>query len=173
MIDDSIIEIRREESLDYMAVTEVIREAFLRPAEADLVNALRTKSDCISLVALSAMLVVAHILFTPVEVIGPGAMARVAGLGPMAVRPAWQRKRVGSQLVREGLEECRRFGYEALVVLGHPEYYPRFGFVPASRFGLRCEFAAPDEAFMAQELCSGVLRAGGGVVRYASEFSKV
>jgi putative acetyltransferase len=97
----------------------------------------------------------------------------VAGLGPMAVRPAWQRQGIGSQLVREGLEECWRSGYEAVVVLGHPEYYPRFGFVPASRFGLRCEFEAPDEAFMALELRSGVLSAGGGVVRYASEFSKV
>jgi putative acetyltransferase len=172
MINDRTTEIRREKFTDFTAIREVNREAFVGPTEAELVDALRTKIACISLVALSDRVVVGHILFTPVEVIGPSGMARVAGLGPMAVRPGWQRKGVGSLLFREGLEECKRSGYEAVVLLGHAEYYPRFGFVPASRFGLRCEFDAPDEAFMALELRSGALGAGGGVVRYDSEFSR-
>lgn len=91
----------------------------------------------------------------------------------MAVRPTWQRQGIGSQLVRAGLEECRRSAYEAVVVLGHREFYPRFGFAPASRLGLRCEFEVPEEVFMVQELRSGALSAGGGVVRYSSEFAAV
>ena len=70
------------------------------------------------------------------------------------------------------LEECGRRGYDAVVVLGHPHYYPRFGFAPGSRLGLRCEFEAPDEAFMVQELRAGALGAGGGLVRYSSEFHR-
>ena len=173
MIDDNAIAIRWEAPSDLTAISEVNQEAFLGPTEAAVVDALRAETSCISLVALSGTVVVGHILFTPVEVVGPSVKARVAGLGPMAVRPPWQRQGIGSQLVRAGLEQCRRSGYEAVVVLGHPEYYPRFGFVPASRLGLRCEFEAPDEAFMAQELRPGALAAGGGVVRYAPAFSRV
>jgi putative acetyltransferase len=170
MIDDGDMEVRWERLSELTAISDVNREAFGGSTEADLVEALRTKAGCISLVAASKQTVVGHILFTPVEVTGSSGTVQVAGLGPMAVRPPWQRKGVGSRLVRQGLEECRRSGYEAVVVLGHPEYYPRFGFVPASGFGLRCEFDAPDEAFMALELQSGALHAGGGMVRYSVEF---
>jgi putative acetyltransferase len=168
MIDDDDMEVRWERLSEHTAISDVNREAFGGSTEAELVEALRTKTGCISLVAASKHTVVGHILFTPVEVIGSSGTVRVAGLGPMAVRPPCQRKGVGSRLVRQGLEECRRSGYEAVVV-GHPEYYPRFGFIAASRFGLRCEFDAPDEAFMALELRSGALHAGGGMVRYSVE----
>jgi putative acetyltransferase len=123
----------------------------------------------------------------PVEVVGPAASARgadpaaaarvaaarVAGLGPMAVLPDRQRRGIGSRLVRAGLDACRHLGYEAVVVVGHPAYYPRFGFSRAGAFGLRFESAeVPDEAFMALELRPGAL-AGGGRVLYLPEFSKV
>jgi putative acetyltransferase len=89
----------------------------------------------------------------------------------MAVRSAWQRRGIGSRLVRAGLEECRRAGHgSVVVVLGHPEYYPRFGFVPASRHGVTWEHPAPAEAFMLLELRPGALGGRGGVVRYAPEF---
>jgi putative acetyltransferase len=166
------IDVRPEAPADLRGIREVNREAFARPNEAALVDALRATTPCISLVAASAAAVVGHILFTPVEIVGPGSSARVAGLGPMAVRTAWQRGGIGARLVRAGLEECRRRGYDAVVVLGHPHYYPRFGFAPGSRLGLRCEFEAPDEAFMAQELRVGALGAGGGLVRYSSEFHR-
>lgn len=93
-----------------------------------------------------------------------------AGLGPMAVRPGHQRTGIGSALVREGLERCRRRGVDLVVVLGHPEYYPRFGFAAASRLGLRCQFDVPDEVFMALELTPGGAAKAGGFVRYASAF---
>jgi putative acetyltransferase len=91
----------------------------------------------------------------------------------MAVLPEHQRRGVGSLLVRAGLEECRRAGHGCVVVLGHPEYYPRFGFVPASRHGLAWEHSAPDEAFMVLALRDGALDGLGGVVRYAPEFGAV
>lgn len=88
----------------------------------------------------------------------------------MAVEPAHQLKGVGSALVRAGLERCKELGDGAVVVLGHPEYYPRFGFTPAARFGIRCEYDAPQEVFMATELTSGYLKNAQGTIRYHAAF---
>jgi putative acetyltransferase len=90
----------------------------------------------------------------------------------MAVLPEYQRQGIGSRLVREGLEECRRMGCDVVVVVGHPGYYPRFGFAPASRKGLRCEYPVPDEVFMVAELKPDALR-GRGLVKYRPEFGGV
>ena len=95
------------------------------------------------------------------------------GLAPMAVSPAVQRKGIGSALVRAGLEECSRLGSCAVVVVGHAEYYPRFGFVPASRFGFVSEYDVPDEIFMAIELTQGALRGKGGTISYHPAFASV
>jgi putative acetyltransferase len=135
-------------------------------------DSLRGAQDYLSLVATIDERVVGHILFTPVT-IEPPVDRRIAGLAPMAVRPEHQRSGIGGQLIRAGLEECRRNGYVAVVVLGHPEYYPRFGFVPAHTFGLTCEFPSPPEAFMAIELESEALNGVRGVVRYRPEFSSM
>jgi len=90
----------------------------------------------------------------------------------MAVVPELQKNGIGSQLVQSGLAELRAAGHELVVVLGHPAYYPRFGFGKASTYGIRSEYAVPDEVFMALELKPGVLRGrGGGVVRYRPEFA--
>lgn len=95
------------------------------------------------------------------------------GLAPMAVMPAAQRRGIGSALIRSGLERCAQLGYSAVVVLGHPEYYPRFGFVPASRFGIGCEYEVPDEVFMALELEPGALTGMSGTIRYHPAFAEV
>jgi putative acetyltransferase len=167
-----MISIRVEQPGDADGVRETNQKAFGSPLEARLVDALRTSSDYLSLVATIDGRVVGHILFTPVT-IEPPVDRRIAGLAPMAVRPEHQRSGIGGQLIRAGLAECRRQGYSAVVVLGHPEYYPRFGFVPAHTFGLRCEFPSPPEAFMATELERDALRRIRGLVRYLAQFAEV
>jgi putative acetyltransferase len=88
----------------------------------------------------------------------------------MAVLPERQKQGLGSLLVRSGLARCQLKGIHWVVVVGHPSYYPRFGFVPASRFGIRCAYEVPDEAFMAAELEVGALRGVSGTVHYEPEF---
>jgi putative acetyltransferase len=167
-----LLGVRFERPGDEAGVRETNELAFGEPLEARLVDALRGIPDYLSLVATIDERVVGHILFTPVT-IEPSVDRRVAGLAPMAVRPDHQRAGIGGQLIRAGLEECRRRGYSAVVVLGHPEYYPRFGFAPAHTFGLTCEFPSPPEAFMAIELESDALSGIGGLVRYLPQFAEV
>jgi len=165
--------IRPEHATDIDAVRTVNLAAFDTRVEADLVEALREQaSPLVSLVAEDVTGVVGHILFSPVTLDGPPRPGFM-GLAPMAVLPARQRQGVGASLVREGLERCRQIGAGAVVVLGHADYYPRFGFVPASRFGLRCQYGVPDEAFMALELLPGAFAGRSGTVRYHPAFPSV
>jgi putative acetyltransferase len=145
--------------------------AFETSAEADLVDVLRQQAPpVISLVAEDGEAVVGHILFTPVTLL-EHPDSRIMGLAPMAVAPARQRQGIGSALVREGLDRCRQLGFDAVVVLGHPGYYPRFGFLPASRFEIACEYDVPDDVFMALELQEGGLRGKAGTIRYHPAFA--
>lgn len=163
--------IRLEIPPDAPAIRAVNEAAFGRPAEADLVTRLwEAGRVCLSLVADIDGEIAGHILFSDVSVDGTDD-ARMVGLAPMAVLPGRQNQGIGSALVRRGLEDCREFGYRGIIVLGHPAYYPRFGFVPASRFGISCEFDAPDEAFMAIDLAGE--RLPGGRARYAPEFAGI
>ena len=144
--------------------------AFGQPGEANLVDALRAQArPTVSLIAEENGDVIGHILFSPVTVGGHRGL--LMGLGPMAVAPSRQRRGIGSALVLMGLAECRSVGAQAVVVLGHPEFYPRFGFIPADRFGLRCEYDVPHEAFMALELCPAALGDISGTVRYHAAFA--
>lgn len=163
--------IRKETQQDWKAVAQVNELAFGRPDEAELVAALRKNGKVIvSLVAEIENLIVGHILFSPVTI---GEEKTAVALGPLAVHPDWQNQGVGSQLNRAGIEACRDLGHTRLIVLGHPTYYPRFGFVPASRFGLSSEYDVPDEVFMAQELIVGAFDNCTGLVKYAPEFAGV
>lgn len=164
------MEIRRERSEDYAAVRGIVEAAFETAAEANLVDALREQaSPYVSLVAEEDGVVVGHILFTPVTLdTDPGIFAM--GLAPMVVIPERQRSGIGSALVTAGLAACRELGARACVVLGHPEYYPRFGFVASTQFGFRSEYDVPDEVFMAMELEAGVLAGKSGTIAYHSAF---
>ena len=93
------------------------------------------------------------------------------GLAPLAVAPERQSEGIGSALVRTGLQQCRQLDFGAVVVLGHPGYYPRFGFSPSTRFGLGCEYDVPEEAFMVVELKPGYLDSASGKVKYHDAFS--
>ncbi|MDH3509004.1 MAG: N-acetyltransferase [Gammaproteobacteria bacterium] len=165
--------IRPEDPSDLAAVHAVNEAAFETSAEADLVDALRGKAQpLVSLVAEVAGSVVGHILFSPVTLAGQSGHM-LMGLGPMAVIPQHQRQGIGSALVREGLNRCAALGCEAVVVLGHPAYYPRFGFVPASRYGISSEYDVPDDVFMIMELQPGSLRHVSGEVSYDEAFRGV
>jgi len=165
------MKIRPELPADSEAVRAVNQAAFGTNAEADLVERLRVRaSPLISLVADDSGSIVGHILFSPAILTGEPDV-KIMGLAPMAVLPARQRRAIGSTLVRHGLEACRQLGFGAVVVLGHAEYYPRFGFQPASRFELRCEYDVPDEVFMALELESGIFSGKTGTIRYHPAFA--
>jgi putative acetyltransferase len=167
------LQIRPERSADIASVHALNRAAFETSTEADLVDALRERAEpIISLVADDAGSIVGHILFSPVTLSGHTEL-KIMGLAPMAVLPAEQRRGIGSALVRAGLERCKQLGCGAVVVLGHPEYYPRFDFVPASRFGMGCEYEVPDEVFMALEIEPDILRGKSGTIRYHAAFANV
>ncbi len=166
-----MIAIRPERPGDRAEVRRVNELAFGGPDEAALVDALRGVAEPqLSLVAEVDGRVVGHIFFSPVSVEAEGSGFTAIALGPMAVQPEFQNQGIGSRLVRRGLEECRRIGEPIVFVVGHADYYPRFGFSPAKGKGLRCEFPVPDEAFMVAELRPGALRGRGGLVRYRPEF---
>jgi putative acetyltransferase len=171
MTDRPVTTIRRESPEDADQVRLVNMRAFDRPDEAALVDALRPTPGAVSLVAVLDAHIVGHILFTPVQVERMKPAISAVGLAPMAVLPEHQRLGVGSALVRAGLDQCRALGHGFVVVVGHPGYYPRFGFVPASAKGLECEYPVPPEVFMVLELRAGALDEAGGLVRYRPEFA--
>ena len=165
--------IRSELPQDLAGIRHVNRTAFATTVEADIVDALRQRAQpFVSLIAVDRDDIIGHIAFSPMT-LASHADVPIAGLAPMAVLPSRQRVGIGSSLVRAGLDECARLGFVAVVVLGHAEYYPRFGFLPASTFGLSCEFDAPDDVFMALELRPGALGGYRGVIRYHPAFGSV
>jgi putative acetyltransferase len=162
--------VRSEEPDDVKVVRAVNESAFESSLEADIVEAISKKdSRAISLVADAGGSILGHILFSPVLLVGLTEL-HLMGLGPMAVLPTHQRRGIGSALVREGLDRCKAMGCEAVVVLGHADYYPRFGFAPASRYGISCEYDVPDEVFMLLELQPGSLRGIRGKSIYNEAF---
>jgi putative acetyltransferase len=162
--------IRTEESFDVDAIAAVHRACFPTDGEARLVDALRAAGRLtISLVAVVDAAVVGHVAFSPVMT-ADGETG--LGLGPIGVLESHRRQGIADGLVRTGLLACKTAGYAWVVVLGDPAYYGRFGFGPASTFGLSDEYGGC-EHFQAIELLPGELPTGAGLVRYAPEFSAV
>lgn len=166
-----MLTIRAERAADIPWIRAVNERAFGQPDEAALVDAVRARGErSISLVAVDGERLAGHIFFTPVTIHGRDRMCEAAGLAPLAVDPDYQRRGIGSRLVVRGLDRCRESGYRLAVVLGHPTYYPRFGFVSARLHGIGYELDVPDDAFMVAELVPGALDGCTGVARYAREF---
>jgi putative acetyltransferase len=173
-VSDNTFIVRSETPGDRIPVRRVNELAFGRTAEADLVDRLRERCpEALSLVAEAGGEVVGHVLFTPVTV-GHG-LERTGGMGlaPVAVLTALHKRGIGSSLIRSGIERLKAGGCPYVVVLGHPEYYPRFGFVPASRYGMRCGWDVPDETFMLLLLDEAVEERLKGMVSYRPEFEEV
>jgi putative acetyltransferase len=163
--------IRAEEPQDIAAIHQVNVQAFQGITEAELIDRLRAGGRLlISLVAENNGDIAGHIAFSRVT-IEAGSHLSGVGLGPMSVQPEKQNLGIGSQLVKSALELCRDMMYDYVVVLGHPHFYPRFGFTPASRFGLRCIWSVADEVFMALELRPDALRGVTGMVTYDPLFN--
>ena len=167
-----VAEIRPERAGDIVAIRGVNDRAFGRPNEGEVIEHLRGDSDgLVSLVAVLEGEVVGHILFSSVRLEGEdGREWSGMGLAPLAVSPERQRRGIGSDLVRAGLVGLRRTPCPFVVVLGHPDYYSRFGFEAASRHGIRCKWDVPDEAFMILILDKAGLRGASGLARYRGEW---
>jgi putative acetyltransferase len=166
-----MITIRPERRGDIPAIWRVNKAAFEQTAEADLVDALRRRrAVTLSLVAEEEGQIVGHVLFSPVTIEAEHKTRTAVALGPLAVLPAFQGRGIGSRLVTAGLEACRQAGHGVVIVLGHPNYYPRFGFVPASGHDIYWERDVADEIFMVAELLPEALRSVCGVVHYQPEF---
>jgi putative acetyltransferase len=168
-----MITIRLEKPEDEIGIRRVNELAFGQKNEADLVDALRVKArPYVSLVAIGDGIVAGHICFSPVSIESDDGVFDAMGLAPMAVLPEFQNQGIGSRLVHEGLRKCSDLGHSIVAVLGHPNYYPRFGFVPAHLKGLRSEYDVPNDTFMVLELDENALAGRQGLVKYHPEFSK-
>jgi len=166
-------EIREEQLHEIEAVRKVNLRAFGQPQEAQLVDRLRENCDeLLSLVAAVDAQVVGHVLFSLAVIESADGVAHGMGLAPVAVLPEYQRQGIGSELIREGIVKLRSRQCPFVIVLGHVEYYPRFGFEPASRYGIKSEWDVPDEAFMVLVLDGSALPKDGGVAKYRPEFTE-
>jgi putative acetyltransferase len=169
--------IRPETAADVAAIDTVNKQAFAgREAEPGLVNAIRLSAGFIpelSLVAEQNGQIVGHILFSRIHIQTDNGLLPALALAPLAVLPEYQRRGIGSALVRHGLQECQRLGQAVVIVLGHPTYYPRFGFSARLAKALECPFGNFGEAWMALEIIPAALAEVRGRVVYPPAFDGV
>jgi len=170
-MDSFFIRSERHEDID--AIFEVNFQAFGQDGEARLVKALRDGGDYLrelSLVAVSGDRIIGHILFPPITIVSDTAETPALALATLSVHQDYQCLGIGTALIEEGLKECQHLGHHIVIVVGHPSYYPKFGFTVARDFGINAPFPCPDEAFMALQLTSGALDGISGTVRYPLAF---
>ena len=170
------IQLDAEQEADHQQIFEVNRRAFNQPDEGQLVNKIRSGANFVpelSLVAKYDVKVIGHILFSKISILTGDSEFETLALAPVAVDPDYQKMGVGKKLIEAGLQKAGQLGFESVIVLGHPDYYPKFGFEPASKWRITCPFEAPDNAFMGVELKPGALGSKPGVVRYPVEFGEL
>jgi len=165
-----MIEIREERPDDIEAIRNVNKRAFGHDQEGNIVDALRSNGAALlSLVATLNGQVVGHIMYSPI-VVGD---VTGAALGPMAVLPEHQREGIGGKLIEVGTRKLKGAGYPFIIVLGHANYYPRFGFEPATSFSVKCEWDVPSDVFMLLVLDQTKMEGISGLAKYRHEFSSV
>lgn len=168
--------IRQEIPADIPAIFEVNYQAFAHYDEARLVDALRDAkvfNPELSLVAVDGDRIIGHIMFPPVTIESPGVITPAIALAPLVVHPDYQCRGVGTALIEEGLKVCRTLGHRIVIVIGHPEYYPRYGFRSARSNGIIAPFAVADDVFMVLALDPDALDGIRGTVRYPEEFDAI
>jgi predicted N-acetyltransferase YhbS len=166
-------EIRIEQKEDYDQITKVNNLAFNQTNEGILVSRLRETDNFISELSLVAEFqnkLIGYILFYPLDIISGEKRFEILSLAPMAVLPEFQKRGIGSKLIDVGLLKALQLSFNAIVVLGHPEYYQKFGFERASKWKIKPPIEVPDEAFMAIEFVDGWLNDKAGVVEYPTEY---
>lgn len=170
------IKLRHEEINDYIGIRQANDLAFGQPNEGILVEKLRLNSsfiDKLSIVAEFNNQIIGHILFFPIKVTADSKHHDSLALAPMCVLPEFQNKGIGGQLIIKGLQTALELGFKSVIVLGHRNYYPRFGFLPASKWEIKAPFELPADVFMALELVKDGLKDVSGVVEYPKEFDDV
>ena len=171
------ITIRKENQSDYSDVFNLNKVAFEQDAESKLIDLLRKGLAFIpelSIVAETNDEIVGHILFTKIKIKAEnGNEYSSLALAPMSVTPKFQSKGIGGKLIKHGLNTAKELGYESVIVLGHKDYYPKFGFKVASLWNIKAPFEVPDEAFMAIELVENGLEGISGIVKYSKEFDEL
>ncbi|GJD17521.1 GCN5-related N-acetyltransferase [Rivularia sp. IAM M-261] len=166
--------IRCEASPDYLKIAEVITSAFGQPNEAKLVEAIRNSENYIPELSLVAEIdgnIVAHVLFSYIHLVSNEILS-VLALAPVAVSPQFQNQGIGTALVKYGLEKADELGEALVIVLGHPSFYPRFGFLQSTCYGIKSPFDSPAEAFMVKPLKNYEIKYTGNVV-YPQVFNDV
>jgi len=172
------ITIRQEQSSDYKFTENVVQKAFANmefsdKTEHELVDRLRKTNTFIPQLSIVAVVndeVIGHILLTKIKIINVDQSTESLGLAPVSVLPEYQNKGIGKLLINTAFEKAKELGYKSVVVLGHPDYYPQFGFKKASSWKIKAPFEVPDDAFMAFELSDNALSNVSGVVEYSSAF---
>ncbi|EOZ97831.1 acetyltransferase, GNAT family [Indibacter alkaliphilus LW1] len=172
------VTIRQEVPGDYNDVYKLNVTAFGRNDEAELVEALRKNHSIfvpeLSIVATENNQIIGHILFTKIQIKdADGNLNESLGLAPMAVRPELQKKGIGGQMIKKGFEVAKRLGFKSIIVLGHENYYPKFGFQSADKWKILAPFQVPSNVFMAIELVVDGLKNISGTVIYPKEFETV
>lgn len=173
------IKLRQENPADYEQVFKLTELAFANMPFADhdeqfLVERLRKSEFFIpglSLVAESDGKIIGHILLTRLKIQGTETEFESLSLAPVSVLPEFQKQGIGGMLIRKAHQVATNLGYKSVILVGHPEYYPRFGYKKASEFGLKFPFQAPDDACMAIELVDNGLEGITGMVVYSPEYN--
>ena len=172
------LSIRQEEKHDYAVVRELIKSAFETMdfsdhKEQDLVQRLRKSSAFIpafSLVAEQDDIIVGHILLTKIRIVSNRETSETLALAPVSVLPTFQGLGIGGELIKKAHSVAAQLGYKLIALLGHSDYYPRFGYVRASKYGIQFPFDAPDENCMMIELVERGLAGVSGTLQYPKEF---